>query len=167
MYCLLSKDSSLANLHSDLCLHFHPKAASRLSVHCRSGLGPPTSGTQLVLSRRVSVPQRWFTPQEKALDERILLNPVTSYSDKNYADNVAKTTDDAPAARSSCVPVLQWRKSLVPIQQCPHHFLLLWVTYQAPSCSTTLVAVQSKLQEGLAKLEAAHSASAAGFLLMC
>ena len=69
--------------------------------------GPPTSDTQLVLSRQVSVPQRWFTPQEKALDERILLNPVTSYSDKNYADNVAKTTDDAPAARSSCVPVLQ------------------------------------------------------------
>ena len=106
-HCLLSQDSSLSNLHSDLCLYLHPKAASRLSVHCRSGLGPPTSGTQLVLSRRVSVPQRWFTPQEKALDERILLNPVTSYSDKNYADNVAKTTDDAPAARSSCVPVLQ------------------------------------------------------------
>ena len=62
---------------------------------------------KLVLSRQVSVPQRWFTPQEKALDERILLNPVTSYSDKNYADDVAKTTDDAPAARSSCVPVLQ------------------------------------------------------------
>ena len=48
--------------------------------------GPPTSDTQLVLSRQVSVPQRLFTPQEKAL-----LNPVTSYSDKNYADDGAKT----------------------------------------------------------------------------
>ena len=59
--------------------------------------GPPTSDTQLVLSRQVLVPQRWFTPQEKALDERILLNPVTSYSDKNYAAAGGKTADDAPS----------------------------------------------------------------------
>ena len=58
--------------------------------------GPPTSNTQLVLSQQVSVPQRWFTPQEKALDERILLNPFTSYSDKNYAADGAKIADDAP-----------------------------------------------------------------------
>ena len=95
-YCLLSQDPSLANLHSDLYLHFHPKAAFRFSVHCRRGLGPPTSDYQLVLSRQVLVPQRWFTPQEKALDERILLNPVTSYSDKNYADDGAKTANNAP-----------------------------------------------------------------------
>ena len=82
--------------------------------------GPPTSDTQLVLSRQVLVPQRWFTPQEKALDERILLKPVTSYSDKNYAAAGGKTADDAPSARSSCLPVLQSSKSLVPIQQWPH-----------------------------------------------
>ena len=54
------------------------------------------------------------------LRRKLLMNPVTSYSDNNYAEDGAKAADDAPSAWSSCLPVLQSTKSLVPIQQWPH-----------------------------------------------
>ena len=63
-----------------------------------SALAPLLPTIHSFLSRRVLVPQRWFTYQQKALDERVLLSLVTSYSDKNYAIYGAKTAADAPAA---------------------------------------------------------------------
>ena len=51
-------------------------------------------GSDLVLARRVFILQRWFTPQNKAHDERNHLRLVSSYLDKNCADNGAKTADE-------------------------------------------------------------------------
>ena len=43
------------------------------------------------LSRRVLVPQQWFTPLNEAHDERITMSLISSNSDKNYADDSTKT----------------------------------------------------------------------------
>ena len=68
---------------------------------------------KLVLSQRVLVPQRWFTPLEKALDETVLLSLVTSYSDENYADYGAKTPPP-PLLYLQSSPAFQLTYSPVP-----------------------------------------------------
>ena len=60
---------------------------------------------KLPLSLQVLVPQRWFTPLRIANSETVLMRPVTSYWDENYADYGAKTVADSPAAFCSS-PIL-------------------------------------------------------------
>ena len=129
------------------------------------------------LSRRVLIPQQWFTPLRKALNERNQKSLFASNSDKKCADDDAKTAADAkilvsfsPAVMSTSIlaPYKSNCNPLVPELQCYPASFFLGPNSLSPLALLDLILLFSPcLKYGLTTPLTSHSVQTVCSLLIC